>query len=124
MATPAARIDRQALSVFEAKLAAGRFRPVRDETVSVATTSTQVAAGNPNRVRLELFNQGSDDVRVIDGQPAETGTHFLLPATTGALAFDWRAERGGDGIRVFDEYQAISEGAAAVSVRVREIAVI
>lgn len=82
-------------------------RTTRDTTVSVATSSTQLVRGNPNRARFYVVNRGPDPIHLRKGQPATTTTGFRLDAgQTMVISVDV------DGEDTWDEWNAITPNSA------------
>lgn len=94
-------------------------RPERlSRTVSVGTSSTKVAPANPNRIRLDLINPGSNDVWVLDDPEVAVDEGYLLEANGGSLGF----EIPQDGNLAQAEFHAIAESSATTVVRRGEVA--
>lgn len=89
---------------------------INEQVISVLTTRTVIAPNNPNRLFLAVINEGINDVRISTDPTITSTSGWLLPASGGAIVFDWTEDGEGVGY----PYYAIAN-VAAVNCRVREV---
>jgi hypothetical protein len=81
-----------AIGVVEAELKQGTRTVINPVTNTVATTSTQVALNNPNRIFLMIVNNGATDMYVGFDRQVSSSRGIRVPNSGGVFSVSWRED--------------------------------